>query len=84
MLALQKAGGLSVREAAEVIISRIQSKDFSFTFDQLRKWTKHDEARNYAEDFLQAARSMPHTENLLECIMSAGHAEIFKIWSAPI
>lgn len=84
VLALQKAGGLSVREAAEVIISTIQSRDFSFTFDQLRKWTKHDDACNFAENFLQTARGMPDTEDLLERIMSAGHAEIFKIWSAPI
>jgi hypothetical protein len=84
VLALQKAGRLSVREAAKATISRVQSNDFSFTLDQLRKWTIHDDARKFAADFLRTARGMPNTENLVERVMSAGYAEIYKTWSAPV
>jgi hypothetical protein len=83
VLALQEAGELSVRKAADAIISEIQSTDFSFTLDQLRKWAKHDDARKIAEGFMQTARNNPGTESLSERVMSAGHTEIYKFWSAP-
>jgi hypothetical protein len=84
VLALQKAGGLSAREAAKAIISRIQSTDFSFTSDQLRKWAKHDGASKIAEGFIQTARGIPGKKSLSERIMIAGHTEIYRFWSAPV
>jgi hypothetical protein len=84
VLALQEAGKLSGRQAAEAIISRVQSTDFSFTFDQLRKWAKHDDARKIAEDFIRTARNNQGTESLCERVMIAGHTAIYKFWSAPI
>jgi hypothetical protein len=84
VLALQEAGGLSVRQAADVIISRTESTDFSFTFDQLRKWARHDDARKIAEDFIQTARGMRGKKSLFERVMIAGHTEIYRFWTAPV
>jgi hypothetical protein len=83
VLALQEAGGLSARKAA-AIISRIQSADFSFTSDQLRKWAKHEDAHDFAACIMQTARGSPGKQSLSERIMSAGRAEIYRIWSTPV
>ena len=83
VLALQEAGKPSARKAAEAIVSEIRSPDFSFTSEQLRKWAKHDDARDHAERFIQTARTIPNTKNLYEAVILAGRTEVFRFWSAP-
>jgi hypothetical protein len=87
VLALHEAGKLSVRKAAERIISEIQeiqSAEISFTSDQLRKWARHNDAREHAERFIQTARSNPDKKSMSKRIMDAGHSEIYRYWSAPV
>jgi hypothetical protein len=84
VLALQEAGKLSGRQAAVAVISRVQSTDFSFTFEQLRKWAKHDDAHEIAKGFIQTARNNPDTKSLSERVMIAGHTAIYKFWSTPV
>jgi hypothetical protein len=83
VLALGDAVG-SERKAADTIVAGISSPDFSFTASQLRKWAKHAQAMECAQQIAAEARHVDSSKTTAERLLIAGRTLIFKYWSTPM